>query len=615
MINLPFDFNLPFLKKKEPKKIELETGQVISLSDIKDILAPQYFRQEPTYIQIGDFYLKTIIISSYSRYLFAGWLARIMNIHSPLNLSIYVKPIETSEFLKVLQKKIARIEAEIIEREEKGMVRSPELETAHQDIEELRDLLTQGQEKMFEVGVYITILNKNLDSLIQVENELLKILEGSLILPKKIIFQHLQGFETNLPLNKDKINFTVQLNTSPLSTFIPFITSDLTSDKGIFYGINQFTNGFVIFDRFSLENAHMTIFARSGSGKSYAVKLEIIRSLMIGTDVIVVDPENEYKRLCDHLGGTFIPISLGSQYHINPFDLPPPREDETFLDVLKEKAAYLLGLFKLILEEISPEELTILDQAITATYASFNITPQTKYEDIRVYPTLNDFEIVLRSIEGGEKIADKLYPYTRGNFSGFINQPTNIKLDSNFIVFGIRDLQENLRPIAMYIIINYVVNSIRKELRKRILVIDEAWWLIKNEQGGSFLLDVVKRGRKWYLGVTTITQDVEDFLNSPFGRPIITNSALALLLKQSPVAAPLLQEVFKLTDAEKDILVNARIGEGIFFAGLKHVPIKIVASFTEDKIITTSPEQLFALKREEEIRKKLQKEDEHNKID
>ena len=605
MINLPFD--LPIFKKKQPQKIELETGEVVVFNDIKDIFAPQYFNQQTNYIQIGDFFLKTIMIVNYSRYLFAGWLVKILNLPVPLNISLFIEPIETSEFLKKLQKKVARLEAEILEREEKGLVRSPELETAYQDIEELRDLLTQGQEKMFNVGLYLTLISENLENLIKTENEITKILEGLLILPKKIIFQHLQGYQTTLPFNKDELDSKVELNTSPLSMFLPFITSDLTDEKGIFYGINQFTNGLVIFDRFSLENAHMTVFARSGSGKSYAIKLEIIRSLMIGTDVIVVDPENEYKRLCDHLGGTFIPISLGSDFHINPFDLPPPREDESFLDLLKEKAAYLLGLFQLLLGEISPEELAVLDQAITATYASFNITPETKYEDIKFYPTLNDFETVLRSIEGGEKLADRFYPYTRGNFAGFINQPSNVEIDSNFVVFGIRDLQENLRPIAMYIIINYVINKIRQDIKKRILVIDEAWWLIKTDQGGSFLLDVVKRGRKWYLGVTTITQDVEDFLKSPYGRPIITNSALALLLKQSPVAAPILQEVFKLTEAEKNILLNARVGEGIFFAGQNHVPIRIVASFIEDKIITTSPEQLLAIKREEELKKKLQK--------
>jgi conjugal transfer ATP-binding protein TraC len=596
--------NLPFFKKEKGKKIELETGESFYISDIKDIFAPQSIRQEVSYLQINDTYIKTIMIANYSRYIYAGWVTKVINTESPVTFTIHIKPIDTSEFLKDLQKKVARLEAEIMEREEKGMVRSPEIEIAYQDIEELRDLLTQGQEKVFDVSVYISILDTNLEELVKTENEIIKILESILILPKKISFQQLQAYQTTLPLNKDRLDIKIELNTTPLSMFIPFITSDLTENKGIFYGINQLTRGLVIFDRFSLENAHMTVFARSGAGKSYAIKLEIIRSLMLGTDVIVVDPENEYKRLCDHLGGTFIPISLGSDFHINPFDLPPPKEGETFLDVLKEKASFLLGLFKLILGEITPDELAILDQAITATYASFNITQDTKYEDIKFFPTLNDFEIVLRSIEGGERIADKFYPYTKGNLSGFINQPTNIKMENNFIVFGIRDLQETLRPIAMYIIINFIIAQIVKNIKKRILVIDEAWWLVKTEEGGSFLLDVVKRGRKWYLGVTTITQDVEDFLKSPYGRPIITNSALSLLLKQSPVAAPLLKDVFKLTDAEKDILVNARVGEGIFFAGLKHVPIKIVASYTEDKIITTSPEQLLAIKREEELKKK-----------
>jgi conjugal transfer ATP-binding protein TraC len=596
--------NLPFFKKEKGKKIELETGESFYISDIKDIFAPQSIRQEVSYLQINDTYIKTIMIANYSRYIYAGWVTKVINTESPVTFTIHIKPIDTSEFLKDLQKKVARLEAEIMEREEKGMVRSPEIEIAYQDIEELRDLLTQGQEKVFDVSVYISILDTNLEELVKTENEIIKILESILILPKKISFQQLQAYQTTLPLNKDRLDIKIELNTTPLSMFIPFITSDLTENKGIFYGINQLTRGLVIFDRFSLENAHMTVFARSGAGKSYAIKLEIIRSLMLGTDVIVVDPENEYKRLCDHLGGTFIPISLGSDFHINPFDLPPPKEGETFLDVLKEKASFLLGLFKLILGEITPDELAILDQAITATYASFNITQDTKYEDIKFFPTLNDFEIVLRSIEGGERIADKFYPYTKGNLSGFINQPTNIKMENNFIVFGIRDLQETLRPIAMYIIINFIIAQIVKNIKKRILVIDEAWWLVKTEEGGSFLLDVVKRGRKWYLGVTTITQDVEDFLKSTYGRPIITNSALSLLLKQSPVAAPLLKDVFKLTDAEKDILVNARVGEGIFFAGLKHVPIKIVASYTEDKIITTSPEQLLAIKREEELKKK-----------
>jgi len=565
-----------------------------NFEEIKKIIAPAGVEVQSDYLKIGNKLAKAFFVLSYPRYLSAGWMDQLINLPRLFDISIYINPIDTATVLKKLKKKAAQIEAQISEEQEKGMVRDPMLETALNDIENLRDTLIQAQEKLFSVGIYILVYADNKDELEKVANQIESLLEAQLIYIKPCLFEQLEGFLSVLPLVNDKIQVTNPMNSSPISSFFPFISKNLTSDKGILYGINRQNQSLVIFDRFSLENANQVVFAKSGAGKSYATKLEIIRSLMMGTDVIVIDPENEYERLARALGGSFFNISIASEQHINPFDIPivPPNEDPD--DVLRSHIVNLSGLLKIMLGNLTPEEDALLDRALTETYASKEIVAGKDFKDAQP-PLLEDLETVLRGLEGGRVMAERLYKFTHGTFSGFINQPTNIDLKNRFIVFSIRDLEDELRPIAMYVVLNFIWNMIRAEFKKRILIIDEAWWMMKYESSAQFLFGLVKRARKYFLGVSTITQDVEDFLRSPYGRPIITNSSIQLLLKQAPATIDVVAQAFNLTEVEKNILLTAEVGTGLFFAGRQRVAIQIISSYFEHKLITTNPEELLEM--------------------
>lgn len=563
--------------------------------ELRDIIAPSALKVTPRELHLGDKVTRSFFVISYPRYLAESWFSPIINLDKMFDISIFVHPVETSQVLRKFQKKVAEIQSQIHEREEKGMVRDPKLDTAYQDLEDLRDKLQQAQERLFDVGLYLSIYADNEDELNKAESEIKSILESKLVYVKPALFQQEEAFRSVMPIGTDILNIHTKLNSSPLSSLFPFISFDLTSDKGVLYGINRHNSSLVLFDRFSLENYNSITFAKSGSGKSYATKLELLRSLMFDTEIIIIDPENEYEYMAEAVGGRFFQISLNSNYHINPFDLPTPREDESPANVLRTNIINLVGLFRIMLGGLSAEEDALIDRAITETYALKDITPDSDFSNIDA-PLMSDFELVLSGMEGGESLAQRLTKYTKGSWAGFINKPTNVDLDKKFIVFSIRDMEDELKPVAMYIVTHFIWNVIRKELRKRLLVIDEAWWMMKSEDTASFLLGLAKRGRKYYLGLATITQDVGDFLNSPYGLPIITNSSMQLLLKQSPTTVDKLQEVFNLTDEEKYLLLESEVGEGIFFAGLKHVAIKIIASYTEDQIITSDPSQLLSIK-------------------
>lgn len=401
---------------------------------------------------------------------------------------------------------------------------------------------------------------------------------------------------STLPLEQDRLEIHSNLNTSPASTLFPFVSADLTSNKGILYGINRHNNSLILFDRFSLENANMVMFAKSGSGKSYTAKLEILRSMMVGTEVIVIDPENEYEYLAEAVGGAFFKISLNSPHHINPFDLPFALKDESPADVLRSNIINMVGLLRIMLGGLTPEEDAIIDRAVAETYASHDITPEVDFSKT-VSPTLSDFHQILSSIKGGAGLALRLEKYISGPYAGFLNNPTNIDVKNKLVVFSMRDMEAELRPIATYLIIRYIWNIIRSELKKRILVVDEAWIMMQHEDAASFLFGIAKRCRKYFLGLTTITQDVGDFMQSKYGKPIITNSSIQILLKQSPATIDVVKETFNLSDEEKYLLLECDVGEGIFFAGLKHAAIKVIASYTEDQIITSNPEQLLAIEK------------------
>ncbi|MBI5470418.1 DUF87 domain-containing protein [Candidatus Kaiserbacteria bacterium] len=593
---------LDFLKPKntieDPKVLPVLPEEIYKsgVLDLQDVIAPHALKVSSRELDLGERIARTFFVISYPRFLTTGWFAPIINMDKVIDISIFVHPLDTNEMLRKFQKKVAEIQSQITTRENKGMVRDPMLDTAYQDLEQLRDSLQQAQERIFDIGLYLTIYGGTREEIDKTETEVRSILESRLVYIRPALFQQEQGFRSVLPLATDELDVHTKLNSAPLSSIFPFISFDLTSDKGILYGINRHNSSLILFDRFSLENYNSVTFAKSGSGKSYTTKLEILRSLMFDTEVIVIDPEREYEYLAETVGGRYFNISLSSEHHINPFDLAIPREDENPGDILRNNIITLVGLFRIMLGGLTPEEDAVIDKAITETYALKDITSDANFAQVEP-PLLSDFELVLSGMEGSESLVQRLSKYTKGTWSGFMNRPTNVDMNKKLVVFSVRDMEDDLKPVAMYIITHHIWNTVRKELKKRLLVIDEAWWMMRSEDTASFLFSIAKRGRKYYLGISTITQDVSDFLNSPYGIPMITNSSIQLLLRQSPTSVDLVQSTFKLSDEEKYLLLESDVGEGIFFAGLKHVAIKVIASYTEDQIITSDPSQILAIKK------------------
>jgi type IV secretory pathway VirB4 component len=563
--------------------------------ELKDVIAPSAIQISPREIRLGEKIARTFFVISYPRFLTEGWFSPIINLDKIFDISIFIHPIDTATVLRQFQKKVAEVQSQIHSREEKGLVRDPMLDTAYRDLEQLRDDLQQAQEKLFDVGLYLTIYGDNDQELDKIESEIKSILESKLIYLRPALFQQEQGFRSVLPINNDELKVHSKLNSSPLSSLFPFTSFDLTSDKGILYGVNRHNSSLVLFDRYSLENYNSITFAKSGSGKSYTTKLEILRTLMFDTEVIVLDPEREYEFMAQATGGRYFNISLNSPHHINPFDLPAAQEGESGADILRSNIINLVGIFRIMLGGLSPDEDAIIDRAITETYALKDITPDSDFSKIEP-PLMSDFELVLAGMEGADSLVQRLTKYTRGTWAGFLNRPTNVDINAKFVVFSLRDMEDELKPVAMYIVTHYIWNAVRKNLRKRLLVIDEAWWMMKSDDTASFLLSLAKRGRKYYLGLATITQDVDDFLKSQYGLPILTNSSIQILLKQSQTSIDRLQQIFNLTEEEKYLLLESNVGEGLFFVGLKHVAIKIIASYTEDQIITSDPSQILAIK-------------------
>ncbi len=567
------------------------------LATIKDLIAPPAIRLSPTNIQVGEVLARCLFIIAYPRYLSTNWFSPIINLDFPMDTALFIHPIETGEILKNLRKSATQVQSQMTIEAEEGKIRDPVLETAIQDIEGLRDKLQQGTEKFFRFGIYMMIYGSDERDLNQKTQSVSALLEAQLVYTKPAVLRMDAGFQATRPLATDTLDVANNLNTEPLSTTFPFVSSDLSSNEGILYGINRHNNSLVLFDRFKMENANMVVFAKSGAGKSYTVKLEVLRSLMMGTDVIIIDPENEYKHLCETVGGSFMKISLNSDVHLNPFDLPNMSGEDDDEGIYRNSVANLIGLLHIMLGAVTPEEDSILDQAIRETYAVRDIQEDGNFVNLTAssFPTMSDLYAVLKNMEGAESLAARLERYTTGIFSGFLNHQTNVETKNQLVVFNIRDLEEELRPIAMYIVLQYIWNTIRSEMKKRIIVVDEAWVMMQNEEAATFLFGIAKRCRKYYTGLTTITQDISDFMSSRFGKPIITNSSMQLLLRQSPSSIDYVTETFYLTDHEKFLLLESNVGEGIFFAGTKHAAIKVIASYSEDQIITSDPRQLLEI--------------------
>ena len=590
-----------FKKKTETENQELHTHSTLSSEifkqtiSINDILAPSSLKISQKQIELGGRYARTLAIVSYPRYLAKDWFFSIINLGKEFDIAIFIHPTDTRRILRKFRKKTAQVESQILERQKKGFVRDPKLDIAFQDLERLRDSLQEATEKIFDVGVYITVYGDSPEDLEKTERSLRSILESQLIFIKSTYFQQEQGFKSTLPLNNDLLQIHTKINTQSLVSIFPFVSFNIGSDSGILYGLNRHDGSLILFDRFKLPNYNSVTFGTSGSGKSFSVKLEALRSFMLGVKIMIIDPENEFLRLAEVVGGRSFNISLTSEHHINPFDIPPITEEEEPAQVLRDQIIYLVGFFRVLLGGLTTEEDAVIDRAVTETYSFKDITPESNFQHIDP-PLLSDFELILRNIEGGETLASKLAKYTTGSWAGFINNPTNIDVNRKFIVFAIRDMEQELRGAAMHLVSRFVWNNLKKDLHRRLLIVDEAWIMMQSKDTASFLYGLVKRGRKYYLGVATITQDVNDFLYSEYGKPILNNSSLILLLQQSTTNISLVQKTFDLTDSEKYELLESQTGNGILIAGLKRVAIHIVASLVEEKFITSNPEDILALK-------------------
>lgn len=579
---------------EERRILEEERMFRAGVVSIKDLVAPAAMEITPTFLKLGTLFVRTLFVVSYPRYIAVGWFAPIINLSVPLDIAMFFYPVKSDIILKQLRNKVGALEAQIISDREKGAPRDPIRETALRDIEQLRDDLTQGIEHFFQFGLYVTIYSDSKEKLDVLTGDIESLFGSRLVFSKKVLYQAEQGFNSTLPIGNDELMIGFNMNSSPVASSFPFISSELTSDDGVLYGINRHNNSLILFDRFTLQNANTVVFATSGAGKSYTIKLEVLRTMMFGTDVIVIDPEREYKHLCDAVGGTYINISLSSDSKINPFDLPRAVGEQRPADVIRGAVITLKGLVRLMLGTLTHQEDSLIDRALLETYAKKDITGDSDLSKVEA-PIMQDFQDILEGMEGGSDLALRLKKYTEGTFAGLFNRPTNVDMQNQLVVFSVRDLEDELRPIAIYSIVNYIWNVVRSELKKRILIIDEAWWLMQHEDSAKFIYALVKRCRKYYLGVTTITQDVNDFLTSQYGQAIVNNSALQLLMRQSPAAIDLIQKTFLLTEGEKYLLLECGVGEGIFFAGDKHAAIKVVASYTEDQLITSDPRQLLEI--------------------
>lgn len=589
------------------EEAEVQAAFQKGITALRDFIAPSSLEFFGTHFQLGTRYARTYYVYGYPRQIYTGWLSSMVNIDEVIDLSMFVYPVESQVVLDNLRKKVSQLEAGIQIDAEKGRVRDPSKQAAIMDAEEMRDKLQVGEERFFRFGLYFTLYGNSMDELEFVAHKVESMLGQQLIFSKPATSQQEQGLNSTVPQLTDQLQIRRNFSTGALSTSFPFTSADLSQDDGILYGINMHNSGLVIFDRFSLENSNSVVFAKSGAGKSFAVKLEALRSMMMGTEIFIIDPENEYQRMADAVGGAYVRLSLNSATRINPFDLPQVVDTEEADNALRSNLITLHGLLRLMMggaqtqmlggnaaiaPALAPSEEADLDAALIETYARAGIT-NDPLTHTAIPPTINDlYDTLLHMGGSGPQLAQRLRKYTTGTFAGIFSQQSNIDINNPLVVFNIRDLEDELRPVAMYIVLNFIWNKTKADQKRRILVVDEAWQLMKYEDSANFLFSLAKRARKYNLGITTITQDVEDFMGSRMGRAIVANASMQLLLKQSSSAVDVLADVFKLTTEEKKRLSQFPVGQGLFFAGQNHVHIQIAASPTETSLITTNPDQV-----------------------
>lgn len=583
-------------EQRAREQAEVEQAFQTGITTLRDLIAPSSLEIHSSHFRLGTKYGQTLYVYGYPRQVYTGWLSPFINIDEVLDISMFIYPVDTTVIMDNLRKKVTQLEASMSINMEKGLTRDPALEAAIRDAEELRDQLQVGAERFFRFGLYVTLYADSLDELSQVRNKIETMFGQQMIFSKVASSQQEQGLNATVPQLTDQLQIRRNMNTGAISTSFPFTSADLTQESGVLYGINMHNNGLVIFDRFTLENANMVVFAKSGAGKSFTVKLEALRTMMMGSDILIIDPENEYEKLSEAVGGSYIRLSLNSDTRINPFDLPRVIDSDEADDALRANLVTLHGLFRLMLGGassvgLSPSEEADLDQALIDTYARAGITSDPLTHNSTPPTIINLYDTLVHMGGTGPQLAQRLRKYTTGTFAGIFSQQSNVDINNQMVVFNIRDLEDELRPVAMYIVLSHIWNVVRTDQRKRMLIVDEAWQLMRYDDSANFLFSLAKRARKYYLGLTTVTQDVEDFMGSKMGRAIVANSSMQLLLKQSTSAVDVLSDVFKLTEEERKRLANFPVGQGLFFAGQNHVHIQIIASEDEQALITTNPAQ------------------------
>ncbi len=595
------------------EQAEVQAAFQKGVTALRDFIAPASLEFESKQFKIGTRIARTYYVYGYPRQIYTGWLSSMVNLDEVLDLSIYIYPVESQVVLENLRKKVGQLEAGLQIDAEKGKVRDPGKQAAIMDAEELRDKLQVGEERFFRFGLYFTVYANSDDEMEFVTHKVESVLAQQLVYSKPASAQQEQGLNSTIPQFTDQLQIRRNMNTGAISTSFPFTSADLSQENGILYGINMHNSGLVIFDRFSLENGNSVVFAKSGAGKSFTVKLEALRSMMFGTEVFIIDPENEYQRMAEAVGGAYVRLSLNSSTRINPFDLPSVTESEDQDNALRSNLITLHGLLRLMMggaqaqmanqggasPALSPVEEADLDAALIETYAKAGITNDPLTHNSQS-PTVADlYDTLLHMGGSGPQLAQRLRKYTTGTFAGIFSQQSNIDINNPLVVFNLRDLEDELRPVAMYIVLNFIWNKTKSDQKKRILIVDEAWQLMKYEDSANFLFSLAKRARKYNLGITTITQDVEDFMGSRMGRAIVANASMQILLKQSSSAVDVLSDVFKLTSEEKKRLSQFPVGQGLFFAGSNHVHIQIAASPTETSLITTDPGQVKQIEQQQ----------------
>ncbi len=559
---------------------------------IADIISPPAIEVDFDFLKVGDWYYRSLFVAGYPRFVSANWLEPLVSFNHTLDISMYIYPTRSEEILENLKRKVGEMEATIQSDLKRGRVIEPSVQVALEDALALQQELAKGSERFFQFGLYVTIPAKTLEDLDKTTKQVEATLGSLLIVTKKSILQMEEGIKTTLPTGRDRLLVTRNMDTTSLATTFPFTTSELTANEGILYGLNEHNDSLIIFDRFTLENANSVVFGKSGGGKSYMVKLEIMRSLMFDTEVIVIDPENEYEALTHTLGGEYIRFKFGSATKLNPFDLAFLANQGEGQSELSQKILSLHGFFRVVMGKLTPTEDALLDRALILTYKQKGITPDPTTHG-KEPPLMEDLYKTLIGMEEtlAKGLADRIEKFVKGSLVGIFDQQTNIEIRNQLTIFSIRDLEDELRPIAMFLILDFIWNKIRHDKKRRLLIVDEAWYMMKYPDSAQFLYGIAKRARKYFLGLTTITQDVEDFLATEMGKAIIQNSSMQILLKQSSAAIDTIAQVFYLSQGEKHLLLAADVGQGLFFAGPAHAAMRVIASPEEHEVATTRPQE------------------------